>query len=159
MSWVIVILKPNQSIKAEENLINQELLTFFPKITYSCNGKSITKDLFPGYAFIEFTKSEQLISIDSTKGVSKIMRINDYVPQLSDSVIENIKRDLINLNSQLGNRRSFKKNDIVSIKLKILKQEAQVIDIKNKKDSQKLLLKILNSSQVIWVDGKHVQRS
>ena len=46
MSWIVVTLKPNQTKKAEENLANQGFETFFPKITYPFNGKSITKDLF-----------------------------------------------------------------------------------------------------------------
>ena len=53
---------------------------------------------------------------------------------------------------------SFKKNDKVIVKLKILNnQEAEVMNVCNKKESQKVLLKILNSSQVVWVDGKHLE--
>ena len=158
MSWIVVIVKPNQSKKAQENLANQGFITFFPKITYLYNGKSITKDLFPGYGFIQFNKLEKLLSINSTKGVSRVMRINDSIPQLSDSVIENIKKQLKDLNSKFAIQRPFKKNDTVIINLKILNnQEAEVIDVCNKKDAQKVLLKILNSSHVVWVDGKYLE--
>ena len=157
MSWIVVTLKPNQSKRAEENLLNQGFATFFPKITYPTNEKLVTKDLFPGYGFIQFIEYEKLLSINSTKGVSRVMRINDSIPELADSVIEDISQQLSNLNSQLAIRRPFKKNDKVMIKLKILNnQEAEVLNVCNKKDSQKVLLKILNSSQVIWVDGKHL---
>ena len=158
MSWLVVILKPNQSKIAEENLANQKFSTFFPKITYPCNGKSVTKDLFPGYAFIKFTKFDKFLSINSTKGVSRVIRINDSIPHVEDSVIENIKRQLRNLNSQFSIGRPLKTNDMVTIKLKVLNnQEAEVINVSNKKDGQKALLKILNSSQVVWVDSKHLE--
>jgi len=158
MSWIVVTLKPNQSKRAEENLLNQGFTTFFPKITYPANEKLVTKDLFPGYGFIQFTEYEKLLSINSTKGVSRVMRINDSIAKLADSVIENIKKQLSSLNSQFAIRRPFKKNDKVMIKLKILNnQEAEVMNVCNKKDSQKVLLKILNSSQVVWVDGKHLE--
>ena len=158
MSWIVVTLKPNQSKRAEENLVNQGFTSFFPKITYSTNEKLVTKDLFPGYGFVHFTKYEKLLSINSTKGVSRVMRINDSIPQLADSVIENINKQLSNLNSQLAIRRPFKKNDKVIIKLKVLNnEEAEVMNVRNKKDSQKVLLKILNSSQVVWVDGNHLE--
>ena len=158
MSWIVVTLKPNQSKRAEENLVNQGFTTFFPKITYLNNEKSVTKDLFSGYGFVQFTKYEKLLSINSTKGVSRVMRINDSIPQLADSVIENINKQLSNLNSQLAIRRPFKKNDKVIIKLKVLNnEEAEVMNVRNKKDSQKVLLKILNSSQVVWVDGNHLE--
>ena len=157
MSWIVVTLKPNQSKRAEENLLNQGFTTFFPRITYSTNEKLATKDLFSGYGFVQFTNYEKLLSINSTKGVSRVMRINDSIAKLADSVIENIKKQLSNLNSQLAIRRPFKKNDKVIIELKVLKnQEAEVMNVCNKKDSQKVLLKILNSPQVIWVDGKHL---
>ena len=157
MSWIVVTIKPNQSKRAEENLLNQGFTTFFPKITYPANEKLVTKDLFPGYGFIQFTEYEKLLSINSTKGVSKVMRINDSIPRLADSVIEDINKQLSNLNSQLAIRRPFKKNDKVIIKLKVLNnQEAEVMNVCNKKDSQKVLLKILNSSQVVWVDSEHL---
>jgi len=158
MSWIVVTLKPNQSNKAEENLVNQGFETFFPKITYPTNEKSVTKDLFSGYGFVRFTKYENLLSINSTRGVSRVMRINDSIPELADSVIEDISQQLSNLNSQFAIQRPFKKNDKVMMKLKILNnQEAEVLNVCNKKDSQKVLLKILNSSQVVWVDSKHLE--
>ena len=158
MSWIVLTLKPNQSKRAEENLLNQGFTSFFPKITYPANEKLVTKDLFPGYGFIQFTEYEKLLSINSTKGVSRVMRINDSIPQLADSVIEDINKQLSNLNSQLAIRRPFKKNDKVIIELKVLNnQEAEVMNVCNKKDSQKVLLKILNSSKVVWVDGKHLE--
>jgi len=157
MSWIVVTLKPNQSKRAEENLLNQGFTTFFPKITYPTNEKLVTKDLFPGYGFIQFTVYEKLLSINSTKGVSRVMRINNSIPQLSDSVVEDINKQLSSLNSQFAIRRPFKNNDKVMIKLKILNnQEAEVLNVCDKKDSQKVLLKILNSSQVVWVDSEHV---
>jgi hypothetical protein len=46
----------------------------------------------------------------------------------------------------------------VIVNLKILNnQEAEVINVCNKKDCQKVLLKILNSSQTVWVDAKHLE--
>ncbi len=158
MSWIVVTLKPNQSKRAEENLLNQGFTTFFPKITYPANEKLVTKDLFPGYGFIQFTEYEKLLSINSTKGVSRVMSINDSIPQIADSVIENIRKQLSNLNFKFILQRPFKKNDQVLIKLKILNnQEAEVLNVYNKKDSQKVLLKILNSSQVVWVDSQHLE--
>jgi transcription antitermination factor NusG len=158
MSWAVVILKPNQSKRAEENLSNQGFTTFFPKIAFSSLGKLITKDLFPGYGFIKFNKSKKLVSINSTRGISRVMHFNNSVPQLSDSIIENIRTQLNNINSQLVISTPFKRSDRVIINLKILSnQEAEVIDISNKKDNQKALLKIINSAQTVWVDIKDLE--
>jgi transcription antitermination factor NusG len=158
MSWIVVTLKPNQSKRAEENLVNQGFTTFFPKIIFPFNGKLIAKDLFTGYGFIHFSKSEKLASINSTKGISRVLRTNDSIPQIADSEIESMNKQLINLNSQLGTISPFRENDKVIICLRVLNnQEAEVINVFNKKDSQKLLLKILNSSQTVWVDSKNIK--
>ena len=158
MSWIVVTLKPNQSKIAEENLINQELEAYFPKITYPYNERLITKYLFPGYGFIRITKQEELVCINYTKGISRILRINDSIPKLPDKLIRNIRDQVTSLNSQLAIRNTFKKNDKVILKISVLKnQEAEVISLHNRKDSQKVLLKILNSSNVVWIDSKYVE--
>ena len=42
--------------------------------------------------------------------------------------------------------------------LKVLNnQEAEVMNVCNKKYSNKVLLKILNSPQVVWVDSKYLK--
>ena len=92
MSWIVVTLKPNQSKRAEENLAKQEFRTFFPKIAYNSNGKLITKDLFLGYGFIKFTEWGKLVYVNSIIGVSRVLRINNLIPQLADSAIEDIKK-------------------------------------------------------------------
>lgn len=158
MSWIVVTLKPNQSKIAEHNLTNQDFTTFFPKIIYCSNEKLISKDLFPGYGFIKFINLEKLISINSTKGVSRVIRINDSIPMLANSLIEHIKDQVNDLNFRLATQMPFKKNDRVILNLKILNnQEAEVINISNKKDVQKVLLKIANSSQTVWVDSKYLK--
>lgn len=158
MNWIVVKLKPNQSKKAEENLIKQGFKIFFPKISYTSGKKLIVKDLFPGYGFVQFNKSQKLVSINSTKGISSILRFNDLIPKLADSVIKNIKNQLKDLNSRFATNIHFKRDDQVIVKLKLLNnQEAEVINVLNKKESQKVLLKILNSSQVVWVDSKYLE--
>lgn len=154
MGWLIITIKSNQSKRAEYNLVNQGIKTFFPKITYRLNNKVITKDLFPGYAFIKLPQLATLASINSTRGVSRLMCINELIPELSDSVIKKIKKQLEDLNFSFSTQEPFKKNDKVVIKLKIFNnQEAEVVEILDKKNTKRVLLKILSSSKTIWLRG------
>ena len=157
MDWLIITLKPNQSKKAEANLSNQGFTHFFPKITYQSEGRALKKDLFPGYAFVKLSEGSHFSSINSTKGISKILRLNDRMPLLKDSVIIKIREQIKQLNSQTDKWKTFHKNDQIIIRLKLFKnQEAEIIDIRNTKDSQKVLLKILNSSHSFWTDCSNI---
>jgi transcription antitermination factor NusG len=157
MAWIIVVVKPNQSKKAEENLAFQGHKTFFPRIYYQNNGNRYVKDLFSGYAFVMVNNLEKLSAINSTKGISRVLRVNNQIPQLPDDTIINIQNqlDVISLESNLT--PIFKKDDQVIIRLKLLSgQRARVIDIIDKRSAQKILLAILNSAQTIWVNQKDI---
>ena len=159
MSWIVITLKPNQSKKAEENLGNQGFTTFFPRIIQQSNQKLISKDLFSGYAFIALSRWDILNSINCTKGVSRVLKINDFIPKVEDSLIVSIRRQIVNLNSNSRHKESFKKNDRVTIKLKIFNnQEAEVIDVFNKRNNQQVLLKILDSSQTLWINSINLNK-
>lgn len=88
------------------------------------------------------------------------MYINNSIPHLTDLVIKNIKKQLKDLNSLFANQTSLRRNDQVIINLDIFhNQDAEVINVLKKKSSQKVLIKILNSSLVVWVDGKDLEVS
>ena len=157
MSWVVVTIKPNQSKKAEGNLAAQGFVTFFPRIPYNDQGKFYSKDLFPGYAFVKIDNWSRLDSLNATKGVNKVMLVHNKIPKLDDSIILNIKRQLKEIVSKEKVKHIFKKNDLVKIRLSVLNEhQAEIIDILDKKNSQKILLAILNSKQTIWVDKKDI---
>lgn len=157
MDWLVITLKPNQSKKAEENLNNQGFISFFPKITYQSGDKAFIKDLFPGYAFVGYNDDRNFTSINATKGVSKILQINQMMPLVKDSLIIKIQEQIKQLNSEICKEKLFQKHEKVTLKLKFFNnQEAEVIEIRNTKDSQKVLLQILNSSHSFWTDCKNI---
>lgn len=154
---MVITIKPNQSKKAEANLALQGFLSFFPRIQYSNQGKLHSKDLFPGYAFVKLANWRKLDSLNATKGVNKVMSVHNKIPKLADAIIQNIKYQLKEMVNKDKAEYIFKKNDLVKINLTILKgQQAKIIDISDKKSSQKMLLAVLNSPQTIWVDKKDI---
>lgn len=153
MEWLVITIKPNQAIKAESNLIAQGFKPYFPKVNVRHNGKLDTKDLFPGYAFVEHDRFSKLLSIDSTRGVSKVMRIQNKIPTIKDQVIQNIKKQISSIEGLQKKKKGFELSDRVLINLEIFsEQEAEIIDILDKGSSKKFLLKILNSNHAVWVN-------
>ena len=156
MHWITVTIKPNQSKKAETNLIAQNIHCFFPKIDLRKNKKKITKNLFPGYGFVQINAWNQLQSVSATKGVSKIVTFNSKIPTLSSAIISSIQERLGALATNT-NQKMIQKDDNVTINVKLFEgMQAKVIDIIKRKESQVLLLQILDHPQTIWFNLKDV---
>jgi len=153
MEWLVITIKPNQSIKAESNLIAQGFKPYFPKVNLGFLGKIDLKDLFPGYAFVKCDSFLNLSAIDSTRGVKKVMRVQNKIPTIQDQVIQSIKKQIASIEDFHKKKKEFEVDDRVLINLKILSdQEGEIIDILDKGSSKKFLLKILNSNHAIWVN-------
>ena len=111
MHWIVVTIKPNQSKRAETNLIAQNIHCFFPKIDLRINKKKITKNLFPGYGFVQITAWSQLQSVSATRGVSKIVTFNSKIPTLSSTIISSIQEKLGTLSTNT-NQKMIQKDGV-----------------------------------------------
>lgn len=160
MNWVVITLKSNQSKKAENNLISQGFCVFFPRIFYKFTKKILEKDLFSGYAFVQLNNKSNLSAVNSTRGVSKILRVGEKIPIITDEVIQNIRLQIKSYNDDYYLTREFQINDQVIIRLNIFNdQPAEIINIINKNHSQKVLLKLLNTNSTLWIDSSHLSQA
>jgi len=156
MYWIVITIKPNQSKKAENNLIAQNIDCFFPKLDLKKNKKKITKNLFPGYGFVKINGWNQLPTVASTRGVSKVLSFNSKIPTLSSSIITSIQEKLVGL-SKHTQQRMVQKDDTVIINTTLFEgMQAKVIDILKKKESHIVLLQIFDQPQTIWFNIQDV---
>jgi len=157
MNWIVITIKPNQSKKAEKNLISQGFNVFFPRIYLEKDNKVFTQDLFSGYAFVKLNDTEMLKSINATRGVSKVLRLDNKIPKVAKDIIERIKMQIKDIQTLQKSKRELKISDKVLIKLNIFKnQAAEIINILDKRDSQKVLLRLLNSPSTMWVSPSDI---
>jgi len=156
MYWIVITIKPNQSKKAEKNLIAQNIDCFFPKLDLEKNKRKSTKNLFPGYGFVKISGWNQLPTIASTRGVSKVVSFNSKIPTLSSSIIESIQEKILVL-SKYTQKGMIQKDDTVIINTALFEgMQAKVIDILKKKESHIVLLKIFDQPQTIWFNIQDV---
>ena len=157
MHWIVVTIKPNQSNRAERNLIAQNIHCYFPKIYLTKDDKQISKNLFPGYSFVKLESWNQLRSVSATRGVSKILSFNSKIPTLPNSIIESIEDKLEAINSS-REQKTIKKDDDVIINTKLFDgMKAKVVDILEKKGSHIVLLQIMSHPQTIWFNMDDIQ--
>jgi transcriptional antiterminator RfaH len=60
-----------------------------------------TESLFPNYIFARFVLGSMLEKVRYTPAVKIVLRFGDQVPEVPDAVIEHLRRDLAELNSEV----------------------------------------------------------
>jgi len=84
--WLSIQIKPREEKRAIENLTNQGFESYFPTIyslpQHSGNPQIKKEPMFPGYAFVRVSQNIELKSLNSTRGVIKIIRFGDEYPLL-----------------------------------------------------------------------------
>jgi len=98
--WSAVTIKPNQSRKAEANLSQQGFSYLAPKInvTKRQQNRFINKSelLFPGYIFVLInTDSSDVRKVQSTHGISNIIRVGNRIGEIPEPFIQTIKSSFV----------------------------------------------------------------
>ena len=95
--WFVVMSKPNQELKAIQNLKNQNFYAFCPYFEKE-NGKKINSStvkefLFPSYIFVKFNIDNcKWFKIKNTLGVKKLLSIGAIPSAIDKHFVENLIR-------------------------------------------------------------------
>lgn len=99
MTWYALQHKPAQGDRALDNLQNQGISCFYPKITVENikAGKRSKKleALFPGYLFVHLEQTDPMWGkLRSTRGVLRVVGFAGKPAAIGDEVIQHIKDSL-----------------------------------------------------------------
>ncbi len=99
MTWYALQHKPAQGDRALDNLQNQGITCFYPKITVEKikAGKRSKKleALFPGYLFVHLEQSDPMwAKLRSTRGVLRVVGFAGKPAAIGDEVIQHIEDSL-----------------------------------------------------------------
>ena len=90
--WMVATYKTNEFKRLKENLQNQEIEYYSPKInTKQYNLTPKEEPLFPGYIFI-YSSIENYTKIKYTRGISQVIRFNNNIATLQDDEIFELKK-------------------------------------------------------------------
>ena len=90
--WMVATYKINELKRLKENLQNQDIEHYHPKInTKKYNLTPKDEPLFPGYIFI-YSEIENYSKIKYTRGISKVIRFNNNIATLEDDEIIELKK-------------------------------------------------------------------
>tara|TARA_B000000475_G_C15964993_1_gene434623 strand:+ start:72 stop:620 length:549 start_codon:yes stop_codon:yes gene_type:complete len=151
--WTLIYTKAKEEKKANENLQNQGFKTFLPLISPS-NKKNEFKSpvpVFPRYLFAQINlKTDNWPSIESSYGVSNIVKFTEKFTPIPDYIIESIqnKLDESGVYKEKVSTVDYQKGDRVFIKEGKFAGIDAIFLSKKSKDRVRLLLKLLNTSIV-----------
>lgn len=96
--WYLVQTKPNQDVRAEENLRRQGFVCFRPQRERqaAARTRSATQEsLFPGYLFIHLNDvNDNWYPIRSTRGVNRIVSFGSQPTAVGEDIIDAIRQRL-----------------------------------------------------------------
>jgi len=100
LRWYLIQCKPRQDARALENLERQDFVCYRPMraVERHLEGRTRTVDeaLFPGYLFIRLNReTDNWRAINSTRGVHRIVRFNDFPIPVTDELIDGIRARLV----------------------------------------------------------------
>ncbi len=97
--WFCVRTKPKSEHIAARNLQHFAHLdeVFCPRIRYEKATRRgrvwFVEALFPGYFFARFDLASDLRAVNATSGVSGVLRFADLYPQISDTIVSELRRE------------------------------------------------------------------
>lgn len=148
--WFVVYCKSRSELRAQQNLMNMDIESFYPIINkqkiFRGKKKQVEEALFPSYLFVFIDKnSAHFHKIKSTRGVNDFVRFGLNLTIVPQSLINDLKL-ICHRHSlqQVDNKELFKEGDKVEISSGAFKGLVAIFAHDDGVERSMLLLNILN---------------
>lgn len=153
--WFVVYCKNREESRALQNLENQGVTSFFPKVFRAklLKGKKtvVEEALFPSYLFV-FADIEDLVfpRIRSTRGVNDFVRFGGQIAVVTDALIAQLKTVCHAVNKfEIDTQALLKKGDKIEVLSGAFKGAVAIFSSNDGLERSMLLLNILNQENKI----------
>ncbi|ABM05149.1 NusG antitermination factor [Psychromonas ingrahamii 37] len=155
LQWFVVYCKSREELRAQRNLENQGVYSFFPKICKEkilrSKKKVVEEPLFPSYLFVNISKNDEKFSaIRSTRGINNFVKFGLSIATIPDQQIKKIEQ-LCHVNNKLAvnSEDVYQNGDKIEILSGPFKGLTAIFNIEDGLERSMLLLKILNQDNNI----------
>jgi len=108
--------------------------------------RSFTESLFPNYLFARFVQEAMLEKIQYTPAVKAVLRFGDEVPKIPDIVIEDLRRDLAEIGSQVFTDAPMEGDEVEIATGAFVGTKALVASVLPGKQRVRILLEVMGRS-------------
>lgn len=161
-NWFVIYCKSNNEARAQQNLLNLGIDSFFPKIIKAklLRGKKtqVENPLFPNYIFIHADKdSSNFSKIRSTRGVSHFIKFGRSIAEVSEPFIEQLK--MMSHCQCIDASELLKVNDEVTINNGPFKGLKAIFAKEDGLERSMLLLNILNKENELSFKNSDISKA
>ena len=162
--WFVVYCKSREELRAQQNLENQGIHSFFPKIRKQkiTRGKKtdVEEALFPSYLFI-FADQEDInfTRIRSTRGINDFVRFGNQIACVSKKLIKQLEDACHSINDlEIDTKSLLKSGDKVEILSGSFQGLTAIFKEQDGLERSMLLLKVLNQENKISFSNKDIKK-
>ena len=159
--WFLLTSKSREEQRAVDNLTNQGLEVFLPKIAKVTKRKGVKsvslQPLFPGYLFIHLDQNEaNFNAIRSTRGVGSFVRFGVNLATLSEKLIQQIRQNIEgSVNKSLNDLLTYQQGEKVKVTQGPFKGLEAIYKAKDGLERSVLFIKMLGQENEV-VAGNHI---
>ncbi len=160
--WYLLASKPKQEERAVENLLNQSINAFTPKIKVEKlkQGRKIIKDepLFMGYLFVQLsTQDPNWHKIRSTRGVRDWVRFSGVPATLNNKTVEAFIETTQSDNNSV--QELMNKGDKVQIESGPFKGLSGIFECNDGEMRSMILIEFLGSTSRISIENEQISNN
>ena len=162
--WFVVYCKSREELRAQQNLENQGIHSFFPKIRKQkiIRGKKtvVEEALFPSYLFVFVDQEDSHFPrIRSTRGINDFVRFGNKIASVSEKLIKRLEGACHSINELEVDTESLLKNgDKVEILSGSFQGLTAIFKEQDGLNRSMLLLKVLNQENKISFSNKDIKK-
>lgn len=157
--WLLVRYKINERLRFEENLHNQQIEFYIPRIftdtSKGCKQKS--EALFPGYAFVRFANTN-LQALRNTLSLIAIIRFGDQFAIAKNFIITQFKELEYFSKTQPISVKRLAKDDMVIVSKGPFKGHVSKILTTPVKDRVTILISLLGSERSLTLSINNLEK-
>ncbi len=162
--WFVVYCKSREELRAQQNLENQGIPSFFPKIRRQkiVRGKKTTVEeaLFPSYLFVFVAPEDSHFPrIRSTRGINSFVRFGNKIATVPETLIKQLENACHSLNDlEVDSQSLLKSGDKVEILSGSFQGLTAIFAEQDGLNRSMLLLKVLNQENKISFSNKDIRK-
>ncbi|WOD10900.1 transcription/translation regulatory transformer protein RfaH [Pseudomonas sp. NyZ704] len=156
IAWYLLQCKPRQDTRACEHLTRQGFECFNPSIEMQTLKRGSIQQkvqpLFPGYIFVRVKAGDSWTSLQSTRGVTRLVAFCGTPCRVSDDIIAHLRERC----AAAQNTQALNPGDRIHVKVGPYAELDAVFVSMDGEQRVMLLLNVLNRQQLVKVPLKHI---
>lgn len=161
-NWFLVYCKPQQEIRAQQNLSILGFDSYLPHVTWVKKraGKMVgcKELLFPRYLFLRAKSEDNLAVVKNTRGVTDFVRFGGLIAKVPMELIETVTLQQIQFQRQCQQDSRFHHGDIVEICEGPFAGMSAVFQLAEGEQRSLVLIQLLNAATPLTLNNTQLRK-